>query len=197
MKKIQRYNEFITESNEEWVERELGIPLDEFFARWFKNKKKIDEDDNYITYEHHDKDYDEKEGEYFWEKKMILKVDKQRTDITHYWEMELISRPLYKIRVEGMTHEQELKVRSWCGTDKNPKSGKFIGHDKGLTKFKSFLSNKVNGRLYHVLPEGDFIEMLDDEKIKDKDFVNSIFDYLMDTDNIDLIPIVQKQINNL
>ncbi len=195
MKNIKAYNEFIIESNDEWVERNVAMPLEEFFSRWFPNKKKIDEDDNYITYEHHDKSYDEKEGEDFWETKKILKVDKRRTDITHYWEMELISRPLYKIREKGMTHDQELRVRSWCGTDKNPKGGKFMGHEKGLTMFKSFLSNKVHGKLYHVLPNGDILEMLDEDKMKNKEYPEGIIDYLMDTRNLDLISIVQKQMD--
>jgi len=70
MKKIKYYIEFIKENNNsKWKERTVHIPQEEFFKRFFRDKKKIDEDDNYITYIHHDKQYDEDEGEYFWEKR--------------------------------------------------------------------------------------------------------------------------------
>lgn len=187
-KRIKRYIEFIKESSTEWKERNLDIPLEDFFSRFFKDKVKIDEDDNYITYSHHDKQYDEDEGEYFWEKKMLIKVDKSKTDTTHYFEQTLIDRPLYKVREEGMTKEQESTIRSWCGTEKNPKSGTFEGYDKGLAKFKSGNS----GKLYHVLPNGDIVEMLNDEKIDD-DYIQNIINYLLDTRNLDLIDIVKKQ----
>jgi hypothetical protein len=198
MKNIKGYVDFINESNNEWIERTVDIPMEEFFSRWFPNKEKIDEDDNYITYEHHDKQYNEKEDEHFWETKKIIKVDKRNPNITHYFEMDLINRPLYKIREKGMTHEQEIKVRSWCGTEKNPKNGgKFEGYVKGLAKFRSYLSNRVVGRLYHIMPDGSFVEMLDEDKIKDKNYVESVIDYLIDTNNLDLIKVVQKQTNQV
>lgn len=190
--KIKKYTEFINESNDNgnnWKERTLDLPLSEFFKRFFIDKKKIDEDDNYITYEHYDKQYDEEENEFFWEKKKIIKVDKSRTDITHYFEKTIIDRPLYKTRDDRMTREQELTTRTWCGTSIKPKSGIYKGYDKGLAKFKS-----DSGRLYHVLPNGDIIEMLNPDKIDDE-YIESIVDYLLDTKNLDLIDIVKNQAN--
>jgi len=124
---------------------------------------------------------------------MILKVDKSDSDITHYWEKVEIDRPLYKVRDKRMTRDQELKIRSWAGTKKNPKhSSKYEGYEKGLAKFRSFLSDKQKGKLYHILPNGDILEMLNDEKI-DKDYIDSIINYLLDTRNLDLIDIVKNQ----
>jgi len=197
MKKLKHFIEFIKESNDEWVERTVPIPVKDFFSKWFSDKKKIDEDDNYITYVYHNKEYDDKEGEYWWEKKKIIKLDKSRDDVTHYYEYDEINRPLYKVREEGMTREQELMIRCWCGTEKNPKpNGKYIGFEKGLAMYKSFLSDRINGKLYHVLPDGDILEMLDDEKLEDEDYVNDKIDFLLDTRNEDKIHIIQRQLGN-
>lgn len=189
MKKIKRYTEFIKENSTEWKEITLDIPLEDFFGRFFTDKVKIDEDEKHITYSYHNKQWDEDEKEYFWEKKIFIKVDKTTPEITHYWEQILIDRPLYKVREEGMTREQELTIRSWCGTSRKPKSGTFEGYDKGLAKFKSGHSDK----LYHVLPNGDIVEMLNDDKI-DKEYIDSIIDYLLDTRNLDLIDVVKNQL---
>ncbi len=195
MKNIKRYIEFIKENNSDWIERTVPIPREEFFNRWFTDKVKVDEDDNYITYKHHDKQWDEEEDEYFWETEKVIKVDKRREDITHYFEVDTINRPLYKVREEGMTREQELKIRSWAGTKRKPKyTSKYEGFEKGLAKFRSFLSDKKNGKLYHVLPDGNIVEMLSDDKT-DEDYINSIIDYLLDTKNLDLIDVVKKQID--
>jgi len=191
--RIKRYIEFIKENSTEWKERNLDIPLEDFFSRFFTDKVKIDEDEKYITYSHHDKQWDEDEKEYFWEKEMLIKVDKTTPEKTHYWEQTLIDRPLYKVRDDRMTKEQELKIRSWCGTDNKPKyTSKYEGFDKGLAKFRSFLSDKQNGKLYHVLPNGDIVEMLNDDKI-DEEYIESIINYLLDTRNLDLIDIVKSQ----
>lgn len=197
MKILKNYIQFIKENNSEWVERTVPIPKEEFFKKWFTDKVKIDEDDNYITYKHHNKQWDEEENEYFWETEKILKVDKSREDITHYFEMDIINRPLYKIRDENMTREQELKIRSWAGTKNKPKyTSKYEGFEKGLAKFRSFLSNKKDGKLYHVLPNGDIVEMLNDDKMDDE-YIESVINYLLDTKNFKLIDIVKDQFSKI
>jgi hypothetical protein len=196
VKNITTYNNFINESSDDWTERNVNIPTEEFFGKWFQGKEKIDEDDNYITYKFYNKTYDEKDEEYFWETEKIIKLDKRRPDITHYYEMDLIDRPIYSIRVDGMTHDQELKIRCWCGTDKNPKQGSFEGFEKQLAMMKSYLSNK-DGKLYHITPRGEFVEMLDDEKLKDGNYVDEMIDFLLDTGNTHLIKIVQDQVTRL
>lgn len=171
--------------NDGWKERTVHMSVEQFFDKWYEGKKLIDEDDQYWIYEYHDKQYDEEEGEYFWETKNIMKVEKRDDDITHYFEKELISRPLYNIRAEGMTYDQEIKVRSWCGTEKNPKPrGKYMGFEKGLAIIKSFLSDKINGRTYHIFPNGSFLEMFTPSEDFNKE---DAIDYLLDTGNTDLI----------
>jgi hypothetical protein len=182
MKKINENN--ISNSNN-WTERTVDIPRKDFFDKWFIDKVFIEDQGDYELYSYHDKNWDEKEQEYFWETKKLLKVDK-REDITHYWEKDIINRPLYKVRHKDMTREQELKIRSWCGTEKNPKyTSKYEGFEKGLAKFRSFLSDKQNGKLYHVLPDGNIVEMLPDESTEK--YKREIIDYLLDTSNLDLI----------
>lgn len=84
-----------------------------------------------------------------------------------------------------MTHDQELTIRSWCGTEKNPKyTSKYIGFEKGLAKIRSFLSDKENGKLYHILPNGDFLEMANSDRYTE----DEIHDILLDTGNGNLIP---------
>jgi len=186
---IKRYIEFIKESKSEWVERTVGIPVEDFFNRFYDGKVKIDEDDNYITYEFHDKSWDSAEDEYFWETKLLIKLDKAQTDNTHYFEKKIIDRPLYKIRDEKMTRSQELTIRTWVGTDKKPKSGSYLGYEKGLAKFKSGMS----GNIFHVLPDGKIVEMLPEDERSDSNYINNIIDYLLDTKNFNLIDIVKNQ----
>jgi hypothetical protein len=50
MKRLKKYLHFIKESNSKWIERTVPIPKEDFFKRWFTDKVKVDEDDNYITY---------------------------------------------------------------------------------------------------------------------------------------------------
>lgn len=180
---------FSDNSDDGWVERTLNMKPKDFFGKYYTNKKHIGTEDNYDVYVFHDKDYDEIENEYFWEIKEIIKVEK-RDDITHYFVKELINRPLYKVRDEDMTREQELKIRTWCGTSNTPKQGEFIGHEKGLSMFKSFLSDK-NGALYHVLPDGQVLEMLFDDIIT-KEYLQQVLDYLLETRNFDLIPLLDR-----
>jgi hypothetical protein len=176
----------------EWIERNVDIPRKDFFDKWFKDKVFIEDQGNYELYSYHNKQWDEKEQEYFWETKKLLKVDK-REDITHYWEKDIINIPLYKVRHKDMTREQELTIRSWCGTERNPKyTSKYEGFEKGLAKFRSFLSDKQNGKLYHVLPDGNIVEMLPDDSTHE--YKRAIIDYLLDTRNLNLIQKIKGEI---
>lgn len=173
-----------------WKECSIDMSTKDFFDRFYTDKEYIRTEDNYDVYVSHFKDYDEDEKEYFWEKKEIIKVERRIDDMTHYFVKELINRPLYKTRDKDMTREQELKVRMWCGTLKNPKQGEYIGHEKGLSMFKSYLSNS-NGVLYHILPDGQVVEMLSDDII-DGVYLQRVLDYLLETRNFDLIPILDR-----
>lgn len=192
-------------SNDGWKENTIHISTEDFFNRWYKDKKHIRTEGNYDVYLYHHKNYSEKDEEYFWETKKILKVEKRDDDVTHYFEKELISKPLYKPRMEGMTIEQENRVRAWCGTKKNPKPhmGEFIGYEKGLAIMRSFLSDKINGKKYHILPDGNIVEMFrpNDDHINkedddiDKEYVQKNIDYLLDTKNFDLIHYIEGYMN--
>jgi hypothetical protein len=180
------------ESKNEWVERTIDIPKKDFFDKWFTGKVFIEDQGNYELYSYYNKQWDEKEQEYFWENKKLLKVNK-REDITHYWEKDIINRPLYKVRHKHMTIEQEIKIRSWCGTEKKPKyTSKYEGFEKGLAKFRSYLSDKQKGKLYHVLPDGNIIEMLPNDTTND--YKEKIIDYLLDTNNLDIIDRIRTTI---
>jgi len=167
-----------------------------FFERWYIDKKLLSEDDQYTIYSYHHKDYDEEEDEIFWETKGLLKVEKRDDDVTHYFIKKEIDRPQYRIREKGMTYEQELQIRSWCGTKRKPKhTSEYIGFEKGLAIFKSFLTDKVNGKIYHVLPDGDILEMLNDDKSKED--IQQVIDILLDTDNVDKIKLLGNKLKLL
>lgn len=40
MKHLKRYIQFIKESSTEWIERNLDIPMEDFFNRFFDGKEK-------------------------------------------------------------------------------------------------------------------------------------------------------------
>lgn len=200
--KVNNFLDFTSDSINEnnnddigvWKEYSLEISVADFFKRWFPNKKHIGTEGDYDLYSYHHKDYDEDEDEIFWETKGTLKVDKRKTDTIHYFDKVDVSRGLYRIRDPKMTREQELRVRSWCGTERNPKrNGKYIGLEKGLVIFKSFLSDRVNGKTYHVLPDGEVIEMMDvEDDGVNKDYLQEVTDYLLDTGNYDLMHHLDK-----
>ena len=64
-----------------------------------------------------------------------------QNDVTTIKTKELLSKPLYKVRDPNLTMEQELALRNWIGTVKNPRisqyEGKYWGIQNGLAKFIS------------------------------------------------------------
>ena len=123
--------------------------------RFYRGKEWIAKDGDFDIYLYEDKDYDKNEDEYVWYKKTVIYIDYKNLI---YKTKVLESKPLLNIRDanKGMTIRQEQLVRSYAGTDKNPKHpGKYLGMEDGFALVKSQYSDAIykidkNGDMYDI-----------------------------------------------
>lgn len=118
--------------------------INNFFHKWYDDAEWIAKDGGYDIYYRDSKSWDKDEDEYYWHTKIAIMVDWKAFTIK---TKEILSEPLYKIRDKKLTREQELTIRTWIGTDKNPKyhtyKGEYLGTEDGLALIKSPMSGNI------------------------------------------------------
>ncbi len=106
-----------------------------FLDKWYTDKEYLGEDEKFITYVCTNKEWDEEEQEFWYLIRTLIRVGKNSNVIM---TKRVTETPLFRVRDEKLTRNQEIMVRSWCGTDKKPKGGKYLGvNDIGLAMVKS------------------------------------------------------------
>ena len=112
-----------------------------YLNNWYTNKKYLGEDDKFITYVSVNDGWDEEEQEHFWLTITLIRVGKDSNTIM---TKEITSKPTFNVRDDKLSNDQEIMVRSWVGTDRNPKSGKYLGvNELGLAMIKSPFTGNV------------------------------------------------------
>jgi hypothetical protein len=164
-----KFNDFCTESkivkvgdvsNEDgWEVLKLDSieSFNHVMDNFYQGRKWIHNENGYDIYYYESTVWDDKENEPFWYKKLAIAVNPKEYIIK---TKNIEDKPIYSIRDEknGMTMEQELKLRTWIGTEKNPKINKFKGEYLGMDGELAVMITPTSGNKYKLKPDGNFVE---------------------------------------
>lgn len=142
MKFLKLYENYNRQVGESWKEDGWRFhkmeqeDLKWYLKRFYSDKKWLTKEGDFDVYYWDHIERDEKEDEDFWHKKVAIYVNEKEGLVK---TKEIFSKPLFNIRDKenGMTSDQEIMVRSWAGTDKNPKGGKYLGMENGVALVRS------------------------------------------------------------
>jgi hypothetical protein len=179
MKYLKLYEEF-NEDEEKYKTVELGSVTNEngwrihklnsyeelkfILDNFYQGKKWIHNENGFDIYYWENTDWDKDENEPFWYKKMVISINPREFIIK---TKTLEEKPLYSIRDEknGMTREQELKLRTWIGTSKNPKSGELKGGYFGMKNGFALMISPLSGTVYKIDKDGEMFNNSTGEKL--------------------------------
>jgi hypothetical protein len=162
LKLYENYNKLIATSKTDGDWRFTKFDNEEDFKnildRFYLNKKWLHKEGDFDIYLWEDTSWDKDENEPFWYYKKALYIDYKNYIIK---VKTLENKALYSIRDEknGMTREQELKLRAWIGTDKNPKYNKFKGEYLGMENDFALMKSPLSGVVYRIDKNGDMIDL--------------------------------------
>jgi hypothetical protein len=113
---------------------------EELFNKWYDDAEWVSRDDNFDVY--------------YRDNKLAILVDYKNYIIK---TKEVSSEPLYKIRDKKLTRPQELSIRMWIGTDRNPKHNKFKGEYLGMQGEYALVRSPLSGKIIKIDKEGENI----------------------------------------
>lgn len=120
---------------------------------FYDGKKWICKDGNFNVYYWDNISWDKEENEPTWHYKKAIYIDYKHFIIK---TKTLLDEPMYPIRDEdkGMTRKQELQLRSWVGTNKNPKYHKFKGEYLGMKDGFAMMVSPLSGTVFKIDKDG-------------------------------------------
>jgi hypothetical protein len=170
LKLFEAYNKQIATSKTDGDWRTTQFDSKESFDHVINNfyldKKWLHKEGDFDVYFYEVTDWDKDENEPFWYHKSALYIDYKHYIIK---EKKLEDKPLYSIRDEknGMTHEQELELRKWVGTSKNPKRrGEFVGGYFGMEDGFALMRSPHSGTIYKIDKDGEMYNKETGEQLK-------------------------------
>jgi hypothetical protein len=158
LKLFEAYNKQITTSKTDgdWriTQFDSKESFDHILNNFYLDKKWIHKEGDFDVYFYETTSWDEKENEPWWYHKSALYIDYKHFIIK---EKKLEDKPLYSIRDEknGMTRMQELRLRSWVGTTKNPKYGKFASRYLGMKDVFALMISPHSGTIFKIDKDGE------------------------------------------
>lgn len=121
---------------------------------FYLKKEWIHKEGDFNIYYWDDVSWDKDENEPFWHYKKAIYIDYKNHIIK---TKTILDEPMYSIRDEknGMTRQQELRLRSWIGTEKNPKHNKYIGKYLGIKDGYAFMTSPLSGTIFKIDKDGE------------------------------------------
>jgi hypothetical protein len=121
---------------------------------FYDNKEWICREGDFNVYYWDHTSWDKDENEPSWHFKKAIYIDYKHYIIK---TKTLVDEPMYSIRDEdkGMTREQELRLRTWIGTEKNPKHCKFKGKYLGMKNGFAVMISPLSGTKFMIDKDGE------------------------------------------
>jgi hypothetical protein len=153
----ENYNKKIAdvETDGDWQTMNFGEEksFKHILDNFYNNKEWICKEGDFSVYYWDDITWDKEENESFWHYKKAIYIDYK----TYIIKIKtLLDEPMYSIRDEdnGMTRKQELQLRTWIGTTKNPKHNKFKGEYLGMKDGFAIIVSPLSGTIFKIDKDG-------------------------------------------
>jgi hypothetical protein len=132
--------------------------FDYMLSNFYLDKKWIHKEGNWDIYYYKHTDWDKNENEPYWYTKKAIYIDYINYIIK---VKEIEDKPMYAIRDEknGMTRKQESTLRSFIGTEKNPKIDKCKGEYLGMDGEYALMKSSLSCIIYKIDKDGELIKL--------------------------------------